>query len=158
MILQVLLILEMVKNLFHISLKKINEKDIIDLLKDENADYSNMLINVGISSALTGLSRIYMSFFKNNPLFRLYYSDTDSVFLYISLEILFPYLVGKELGQLKPEYEFKEAVFLAAKVYGGITQGGDSIVKAKGVKNLIPFDNLKTLLQKQNKLIIPTEN
>src|SRR5258706_3158850 len=127
-----------------------------EIFHDDKND-SNLLINVAIAASITGYSRVFMSLFKNNPIIKLYYSDTDSAFIEGSLEDIYPELVGKELGQLKPEYDFKEAVFLAPKVYGGITQEGESIVKAKGVKNIIPYDDLKTLLNKENKLQIPNE-
>jgi hypothetical protein len=42
-------------------------------------------------------------------------------------------------------------------VYGGLTKEGKSLVKAKGVKNKFPFENLKLLLQKDNKLVMPNE-
>jgi len=116
-----------------------------------------MLINVAVASAVTGLSRIHMSYFKNNPLFKLYYSDTDSAFTDVDLKDIEPNLIGSELGQLKLEYEFLEAVFLGPKIYGGITLDGKSIVKAKGVKNIIPYEDLKSLLQKGGKLKIPNE-
>jgi len=119
--------------------------------------YSNLLINVAIAAAITGYSRIFMSDYKNNPLFKLYYSDTDSIFIDKDLNTINPNLEGIKLGQWKPEYSFKEAVFLAPKVYGGITPEGVSIVKAKGVKNIIPYDDLKTLLTKKNTIQIPTE-
>ena len=128
-----------------------------EILDNNERKDSNLLINVAIAASITGYSRVFMSYYKNNPLFKLYYSDTDSAFIDIDLNNLNPNLIGSELGQLKPEYEFKEAVFLAPKVYGGITHDGESIVKAKGVKNIIPFDDLKTLLQRGNKLILPNE-
>lgn len=36
-------------------------------------------INIAIASAVTAGGRMWMSILKNNPLFKLYYSDTDSV-------------------------------------------------------------------------------
>lgn len=76
-----------------------------------------------------------MSYYKNNPLFKLYYSDTDSAFIDIELSNVNPDLIGSELGQLKPEYDFKEAVNLAPKVYGGITKDNKTILKVKGINN-----------------------
>jgi DNA polymerase type B, organellar and viral len=137
--------------------KKSLEKDASCMLIDEKVSEKSMLINVAIAAATTGLSRIYMSLFKINPKIKLYYSDTDSAFIDGNLEDIYPELVGTELGQLKPEYELDDAVFLAPKVYGGITSDGKSMVKAKGVKNIIPFDELKTLLNKGVKLQIPSE-
>ena len=58
-----------------------------------------------------------MSQFKNNPLFDLLYSDTDSAFTDKTIDSKF---IGKKLGQLKLEHDFVKVVFLAPKVYGGI--------------------------------------
>ena len=135
----------------------VSNKENLETFNDKKGKYSNLFINVSIAAAITGYSRIFMSYYKNNPLIKIYYSDTDSIFTDIDLSTIYPELVGKGLGQLKPEYDFKEACFLAPKVYGGITQIGESIVKAKGVKNIIPYDDLKTLLQKENTLQIPNE-
>jgi hypothetical protein len=79
------------------------DNDNVDLLNDDSCE-SNIMINVSISSAITGLSRIHMSYFKNNPLFKLYYSDTDSAFIDVDLSDIDPNLIGNELGQLKLEY------------------------------------------------------
>jgi hypothetical protein len=134
--------------------KKDNENS--DIINDDSCD-SGMLINVAVASAVTGLSRILMSYFKNNPLFKLYYSDTDSAFIDIDLKNIDPNLIGNELGQLKLEYELIEAVFLGPKIYGGITSDYKSLVKAKGVKNIIPFNDLKSLMQKEVKLKLSNE-
>ena len=87
-------------------------------------------INVGIASAITSYARIHMSYFKNNPLFKLYYTDTDSAVINIKLP---DEMIGKELGLMKLEYIIKKAVFLAPKVYGLITDEANEIIKAKGL-------------------------
>ncbi len=95
-----------------------NNKSIISLNKnietDENKLYddSNYNISIAIASAITALSRVYMSRFKNNNDFNLFYFDTDSI--YIDKKLKNKY-VGKDLGQLKLENIFKEASFLAPK-------------------------------------------
>jgi len=144
------------KELFSFSPKKVNELEISDFFENEEAKPKAM-INVAISASITGYSRIFMSQYKNNPLFKLYYSDTDSVFIDVDLNKVSPELVGELLGQWKLEYEFDKVVFLAPKVYGGVTSEGQEIVKAKGVKNIIPFKELETLLKKDAKLKIPSE-
>jgi hypothetical protein len=68
-------------------------------LNENEGKNSNLLINVAIAAAITGYSRIFMSGYKNNPLFKLYYSDTDSAFINIDLSTIDPGLVGTELGQ-----------------------------------------------------------
>ena len=71
-----------------------------------------------------------MSYFKNNPEFNLYYSDTDSAIIDRPLS---PFLIGPELGQFKLEYTIAMAFFAAPKVYGFITDNGEYVVKIKGV-------------------------
>ena len=38
-------------------------------------------VSISIASAITAYSRVFMSKFKNNDKFKLYYSDTDSIFV-----------------------------------------------------------------------------
>jgi hypothetical protein len=86
--------------------------------------------NVAIASAISAYARIYMSQFKNNPLFKLYYSDTDSAVFNTPLP---PEYVSSELGLMKLEHVITKAVFLAPKVYALITNEGEQIIKAKGL-------------------------
>ena len=51
----------------------------------------------------------------------MYYSDTDSAFLDVNLDQIFPELIGKKLGQLKLENIYDKILFLGPKLYGGIT-------------------------------------
>jgi hypothetical protein len=105
--------------------------------------------NIAIASAITAGARAYMSLFKNNSKFHLYYSDTDSIFIDGELP---ESLIGKGLGQLKLEYTVKKAVFLAPKVYALITEDGQEIVKVKGITSQalidqeINFDTIANLL------------
>jgi hypothetical protein len=111
-------------------------------------DFKN---SISIASAITAYSRVFMSKFKNNLL---YYGDTDSAFIEGELD---PSLIGKELGQFKLEYTFKEAVFFCfarPKIYAGITTDGRYICKIKGFKNSqdVPFETMKSLLNKDSSL------
>ena len=99
-----------------------------DLL--ENVEYSN---SIAIASAITAYSRVFMSQFKNNHNYILYYTDTDSIFIG---GILPKNLIGSELGQFKLENSFKEIVFLGPKIYSGITTQNKTITKIKGFKNV----------------------
>lgn len=70
-----------------------NIEDTIEVNKDyllvtysnkhiENYPKANAHNNsIAIASAFTAYSRVYLSNFKNNPLFTLLYSDTDSAFV-----------------------------------------------------------------------------
>jgi hypothetical protein len=77
--------------------------------------YHGQDINIALASAITGAARVFMSVFKNNPNFTLYYSDTDSA---VIDEMLPASIVGNGLGQMKLEHVINKAVFLAPKVYG----------------------------------------
>jgi hypothetical protein len=83
----------------------------------------------------------------------LYYTDTDSIDIDHPLD---PKYVGTELGKMKLEHIFKEAVFLAPKVYGGITSEYE-LVKVKGLKNPVSYNELKTLLIKDTSLKVNQE-
>ena len=103
--------------------------------------------SIGIASAVTSYARAFMSKFKNNNNFKLYYSDTDSIFIDKELP---SNLIGNEIGQFKLEYIFSEGVFLGPKIYCGVTDSGKYISKVKGYKNPqnITFDDFKSLLKK----------
>jgi hypothetical protein len=106
-------------------------KNLIEYKYIENEDlYHGIDVNVAIASAITAGGRMWMSFFKNNTLFNLYYSDTDSFVIDSKLPAD---LVGPELGKFKLEYIINRAVFLAPKVYGLILEDGTEIIKIKGV-------------------------
>jgi hypothetical protein len=112
-------------------------------------------VNIAIASAVTAGARIHMSFFKNNPHFNLYYSDTDSAVI----DAVLPTNVGNGLGQMKLEYTISKAIFLAPKVYGLVTDDGKEIIKVKGVTQdiKVTFSNLQDLLVKNSSLELNQE-
>jgi hypothetical protein len=118
--------------------------------KDEEM-YHGTNVNIAIASTITSAARVFMSIFKNRSNFNLYYSDTDSIVIDkpLSSEI-----VGNELGQLKLECTIDRAVFLAPKVYGLITEGGDEVIKVKGithdVASTLTINDLEQLLVKDS--------
>lgn len=93
----------------------------------------SMNINVAIASAITSYSRIHMTQFKNNSDYKLFYTDTDSI--YINKELPPSFVNSKELGKLKLEIIANKAVFLAPKVYCLSTNDGSHITKVKGLSN-----------------------
>jgi len=116
--------------------------------------YHSSDVNIAIASAITAGARVHMSIFKNNPLFNLYYSDTDSIFIDMPLPLEF---IGKQLGLLKLEYVINKAVFLAPKVYGLVIENGVEVIKIKGiteeVTSKIHVNDLEYLLiQDSNKV------
>ena len=111
-------------------------------------DSKDFEINVGIASAITAYSRVHMQrikkyCFDNN--INIYYFDTDSLFVDKPLP---DYMISSDLGALKLEYIFKEAVFLGPKIYAGILVDGTYICKVKGFKDSksISFNDMKSLL------------
>jgi hypothetical protein len=106
-------------------------------------------INVGIAAAITALARIYMSKFKNNPLIKLFYTDTDSIFTDKSPEqmnTIFNDIIGNKLGQLKLECVINRAVFLAPKAYCLELVNQEQIIKIKGLLAVLK-DSLLMLLK-----------
>lgn len=94
-----------------------------------------------------------MSQFKNNSEFNLYYTDTDSIFIDRPLPEV---LVTEGLGMMKLEYILKDSIFLAPKVYCGITSEGNKICKVKGfseTKNL-NFSDFENLLIKDAEMTL----
>ena len=112
-------------------------------------------VSIGISAAISGYARIFMSQFKNSKDYILYYSDTDSLYISGKIDDKF---VGNGLGQFKLENEFKDIVFLAPKVYAGITLNDELVVKIKGltksiIQNDVTFDSLLPLLNQDESLV-----
>lgn len=141
-----------------------NDQILISLFDKEK--YSNnklSLLNsfngsIGHASEIAAGARINMSLtikylMENN--YTIYYMDTDSFFIDKPLP---DHLVSNsELGKYKLENIYKEAVFLAPKVYAGITYNGEETIKIKGlshdtISKDVTFDLLKTLLQKDKSL------
>lgn len=132
-----------------------NNKELISYTEynqDEFID-NDSLVNVAIAATITAAARVYMSKFKNMNDITLYYSDTDSIDVDKPLDFKY---IGNDLGQLKLEHIFEEAIYLAPKVYGGKTNDYEYI-KIKGLKNPIPFNDLKSLLKRGKFLEISNE-
>jgi hypothetical protein len=134
-----------------------NNKSLVSYIDDNKletillSNKNEFNISIGIASAITSYSRIHMSQFKSiDNHYNLYYSDTDSIYIDKPLDDSF---ISNELGKMKLEYIFNEAVFLSSKVYGGLfNNNSNQIVKIKGFKNKLSYDSLKSLLIKNNKL------
>jgi len=134
-----------------------NGKELVSFFDDydwnEESEKKSLNISVPISAAVTACARIHMSKFKTMKDITLYYSDTDSIDIDKPLD---PMYIGSELGKMKLEHIFDDAIFLAPKVYGGITSTYE-YVKVKGLKNPVSFNQLKPLLVKDANLKISQE-
>src|ERR1700749_4099697 len=146
-----------------------NNFDIIDIIPFDNNkilisyvdnkfldedDINNNFYNISlpISAAITSYSRVYMYKFKEIKNSKIFYSDTDS---YVTNKPLDNKCIGTDLGLMKLEFISKKAVFLAPKVYGFIElKNKKEIIKIKGSKNIISFEDLSQLLYKNNKIEI----
>lgn len=113
------------------------------IYRSSQADINTMLdghkethnVSIGISAAITAYARIHMSQFKNNPDFKLYYSDTDSA--YFDRPLPDHFINKKVLGKLKLENVCNKAIFLAPKMYYLETEDGKIIYKVKGLSHEI---------------------
>jgi hypothetical protein len=126
---------------------------------NDDLDYDRLSnVSVALAASVTAYARVYMSQFKNSDKYTLYYSDTDSIDIDKPLDST---LVGAELGMMKLEHIFEEATYLAPKVYGGIVKEDKfpehELIKVKGLKNPISFQELKFLSNKDSKLEIGQE-
>lgn len=122
---------------------------------DKNSVNSRKVnISVPIALAITAYGRIFMTQFKNDDELKLYYTDTDSIDVNRELD---PKFITNTLGGLVLEYKFKDCVYLAPKVYAGITYPNigvkgkskeNTIIKVKGYKNIdtIEYEEIKKLL------------
>jgi len=139
--------------------EKIDLENIVDSIKFDNfylvglksesiEDNSN--ISIGVASAITAYARIFMSQFKNNPLIKLYYTDTDSI--YTDSDIDVNLIDDKILGKLKLENIAEEAVFLGPKSYCLKLKNGKTITKIKGLKNTddLTIEDFKNLLSRDS--------
>lgn len=125
-----------------------NGKNLVSFFDDysENHDFQKTLnISVATSLIVTASARIHMSEFKTMSGIQICYTDTDSIDITGNLDP--KYISDTELGKMKLEHVFDEAVFIAPKVYGGSCSSYE-IVKVKGLKNPIPFNELKPLVEK----------
>lgn len=130
-----------------------------------NIDYTNTKIetysethnvNIAIASAITSYARIAMSQFKNNPLLKLFYTDTDSIYTNLNpdkMNKLIPGIINeKELENLKLESVSSKAIFLAPKTYCLNNIDGKFTYKVKGLTNKVELTlkNFEDLLIKDS--------
>ena len=131
------------------------EKDATDTMLDNGSETHN--VNIAVASSITALARIEMSKFKNNSNIKLYYTDTDSIFVNLSpqeLDSIFPNICGNEIGKMKIEYIANRAVFLGPKAYfieiDQLKQ--KNIIKIKGLNNAL-VNNSELTLDKFHQLL-----
>lgn len=123
-----------------------NHQDDVNTLLDGHKETHN--VSISIASAITAYARIHMSQFKNNPDFKLFYSDTDSA--YTDKPLPEDLVNSKVLGKMKLEHICDKAIFLAPKMYCLQTVEGKVIYKVKGLSHDVnlTMDNFEQLLYK----------
>jgi hypothetical protein len=138
-------------------------KDIIEfddlhkslVITSNNSEFVELKSSVAIASAITAYARMEMATILLDKELDILYTDTDSFKCKQKITELAKYkhLNHKGLGGLLYEGTFKESLFLLPKVYGGIYKEDNSeIVKIKGFKDKIEFNQLKELLLKNHEL------
>jgi hypothetical protein len=120
----------------------------VNTMLDGNKQTHN--VSVIIASAITAYARIHMSQFKNNPNFKLFYTDTDSA--YVDRPLPENLVNNKVLGKMKLENIIHKAIFLAPKVYCLLTEDGKLIHKVKGLNHDIDLTmtDFESLLYKDS--------
>ena len=129
---------------------------IMVISRTHQAEVNNMLdgnkqthnVSIAIASAITAYARIHMSQFKNNSDYKLFYTDTNSI--YIDKPLPEDLINSKVLGLMKLENILKKAIFLAPKLYCLLTNKNNVIHKVKGLSHNIDL-NLNDFEQLLNK-------
>lgn len=85
-----------------------------------------------------------MSVIKNNPLIKLYYTDTDSGF--IEGDLPEDIIDSKKLGYWSLENEYIYSAFLGPKTYGCLDIKGEIYSKIKGYGSRLALSELSNIL------------
>lgn len=135
-----------------------NGQELIKVTKNNQQTDKNDIISpnisIAIASAVVAYGRIKINSLKYLDGIKVFYSDTDSVVTDKPLPIE---LLGSKLGQLKIEQQIKIGYFIAPKVYGFLSKSFDNIVKIKGFKKNLFFQDLYPVLYKDTVLKINHE-
>jgi len=141
-----------------INIKDVIEFDDLDkslLITSRGPDEAFLKSSIPIAAAITARARMELSEILSDDNLDILYIDTDSFKCKQKITELAKYkhLDHNGLGALMYEGTFKESLFLLPKVYGGIyLESGEELVKVKGFKDKIEFNQLKELLFKNKSL------
>jgi len=91
----------------HYLIESQSQSELLNTYLDNGSETHN--VNIAVASAITAYARIHMSQFKNNKEYKLFYKDTDS--LYINKPLDEKYISNSELGKLKLESINNKAIF-----------------------------------------------
>jgi hypothetical protein len=131
-----------------------NNNNNINTALDNGTENHN--INIAIASAISSYARIHMSQFKNNPDYKLFYSDTDSA--YTNKPLPDHQVSNTELGKMKLDFVANKGIFLSPKVYSLLLLNGDLKSKVKGLTseniNKLNINDFESLLYKDYNLLL----
>jgi len=129
--------------------------------KNKNIKTAKTMVSLPIAIAVSAYARMYINKFKVMYQDNLYYSDTDSIIQDVPLDDMF---IGTELGKFKLECLVNRGVFLGPKLYGleviddkGENATVQEIVKSKGFKKKISFNEILSLLEVNESLNLSQE-
>lgn len=152
--------------------KRISIKDVLKLDEDvELISYTNYKedeehstfdnISVSIASSITSYARIKMAEIKIKYSNNIYYSDTDSIDLDITLPDKY---ISNKLGDFKFEHEFKKIVYIAPKVYATIIERSEKYkpnteyIVIKGYKDkTVSYEQIAKLVNENENLKLKHE-
>jgi len=113
------------------------------VIYEDTGKVANPNISIAVSAAISSFSRIHMTHFISKYSDSICYIDTDGI---KTSSVIDKEEIGSELGKMKFEGSFKEAVFIAPKVYAGVSTDSVMTVKVKGLKEAISYWLMKQLL------------
>lgn len=159
---------KIVKNKNVLYLRKMNDKvlvrynnnissKLLKMINDINSKLENVhnkikqinksrktISSIPIAAYITAYGHAYLMPYKNMKNNRMFYSDTDSVYVEHPLDDSL--VDSSQLGKFKLECNIEEACFVQPKLYGYKTKKGQFVVKAKGVTNkLIKYEDIKNI-------------
>ena len=137
-------------------IKGLNVSDVIKITDNYSLVISEKTVedgitlnsSVAIAAAVTSNARMYMAPLILDNELDILYTDTDSIKTKVKINEIerYKYLDHDNLGGLKYEYTFQESIYLTPKVYGGIINDKESLIKIKGFKDKVEFETLKNIL------------
>jgi hypothetical protein len=110
-----------------------------------NAKNNGVVSSVPTAAATAAYARMALNKFTNIPDNPCIYTDTDSVVLPKPLDSKY---LTKNIGSMKLEHVISEGIFIAPKTYAIRTESGDTVFRAKGVRQgLLKWSDYQALLQ-----------
>lgn len=120
------------------------ENHVLVISPNKCKEFSDTDGNIGVALAITANSRIRMCDEKNNENYKIYYTDTDSLF--IEGELPDSCINNKKLGYWSLENQYIYSVFVSPKTYACLDIYGNSYSKVKGYGSPVSLDEFEKIL------------